>query len=70
MAAATRADGDGAGGGSSHPDVTEQKDHFRHQHSHLCGRGEMHSALPLFRGGEKKTLPPAETMGRPYGASP
>lgn len=30
VAAATLADGDDAGGGSSHPDVIEQKDRFRH----------------------------------------
>ena len=39
MTAATPADGDGAGGGSSHPDVTEQKDHFRHRRNAAASAG-------------------------------
>lgn len=57
MPTATLTDGGGAGGGSSHPDVTEQKDFLFQalaKRSHLSGRGELHSAVPWFRGGEKQ----------------
>lgn len=40
VVAATPADGDGAGGSSSHPDVTEQKDRFRHQQNAATSAGE------------------------------
>lgn len=40
MVAATPADGDGAGCGSSHPDVTEQKDCFRHRQNAATSAGE------------------------------
>lgn len=40
MTAATPADGDGAGGGSSHPDVTEQKGCFRQWRNAATSVGE------------------------------
>lgn len=40
VVAATLADGDGAGGGSSRPDVTEQKDRFRRHRNAATSAGE------------------------------
>lgn len=55
VTAATLADGDDAGGGSSHPDVAEQKDHFRHWRHAVTSVGEGR-CIQLFRAGEGKNL--------------